>query len=195
MDVTTHSAGSVGSEFSTAVLEKNIILPMTSVGKNIIEILMNAISLQIEGKCISEGYVKPGSSKLISYSAGLIERGNKISFHVVFSCGVCYPIINSQIQCKIVSITNSGIRAESVDTVPTCMVIYISRDLNSKDLNDTEFVEGKIISVKVIGKRFELNDAFVSVIAKIDNYKRKKQPPSFDELAHVHKRTKEFDFA
>jgi DNA-directed RNA polymerase subunit E'/Rpb7 len=194
MDVTTLSAG---SEFSTAVLEKNIILPMTSVGKNIIEILMNAISLQIEGKCISEGYVKPGSSKLISYSAGLIERGNKISFHVVFSCGVCCPIINSQIQCKIVSITNSGIRAESVDTVPTCMVIYISRDLNSKDFHDTEFVEGKIISVKVIGKRFELNDAFVSVIAKIDNYKRKKQPQlqSFDELAHVHKRTKEFEFA
>lgn len=194
MDITTHS---VGSEFSTAVLEKNIILPMTSVGKNIIEILMNAISLQIEGKCISEGYVKPGSSKLISYSAGLIERGNKISFHVVFSCGVCYPIINSQIQCKIVSVTNSGIRAESVDTIPTCMVIYISRDLNPKDLNETEFVEGKIISVKVIGKRFELNDAFVSVIAKIDNYKRKKQlPPSFDELSqHVHKRNKEFEFA
>ena len=194
MDITTHS---VGSEFSTAVLEKNIILPMTSVGKNIIEILMNAISFQIEGKCISEGYVKPGSSKLISYSAGLIERGNKISFHVVFSCGVCYPIINSQIQCKIVSITNSGIRAESVDTIPTCMVIYISRDLNPKDLNETEFVEGKIISVKVIGKRFELNDAFVSVIAKIDSYKRKKQvPPSFDELSqHVHKRNKEFEFA
>jgi len=194
MDITTHS---VGSEFSTAVLEKNIILPMTSVGKNIIEILMNAISLQIEGKCISEGYVKPGSSKLISYSAGLIERGNKISFHVVFSCGVCYPIINSQIQCKIVSVTNSGIRAESVDTIPTCMVIYISRDLNPKELNEMEFVEGKIISVKVIGKRFELNDAFVSVIAKIDSYKRKKQvPPSFDELSqHVHKRNKEFEFA
>jgi|694.fasta_scaffold145999_3 hypothetical protein len=194
MDITTHS---VGSEFSTAVLEKNIILPMTSVGKNIIEILMNAISFQIEGKCISEGYVKPGSSKLISYSAGLIERGNKISFHVVFSCGVCYPIINSQIQCKIVSVTNSGIRAESVDTIPTCMVIYISRDLNPKELNEMEFVEGKIISVKVIGKRFELNDAFVSVIAKIDSYKRKKQvPPSFDELSqHVHKRNKEFEFA
>jgi len=75
-------------------------------------------------------------------------------------------------------------------------VIYISRDLNPKELNETEFVEGKIISVKVIGKRFELNDAFVSVIAKIDNYKRKKQvPQSFDELAHVHKRTKEFEFA
>ena len=194
MDITTHS---VGSEFSTAVLEKNIILPMTSVGKNITEILMNAISFQIEGKCISEGYVKPGSSKLISHSAGLIERGNKISFHVVFSCGVCYPIINSQIQCKIVSVTNSGIRAESVDTIPTCMVIYISRDLNPKELNEMEFVEGKIISVKVIGKRFELNDAFVSVIAKIDSYKRKKQvPPSFDELSqHVHKRNKEFEFA
>jgi DNA-directed RNA polymerase subunit E'/Rpb7 len=193
MDVTTHS---VGSEFSTAVLEKNIILPMTSVGRNIIEILMNAISLQIEGKCISEGYVKPGSSKLISHSAGLIERGNKISFHVVFSCLVCYPTINSQIQCKIVSITNSGIRAESVETIPTCMVIYISRDLSPKDLNDTEFVEGKIILVKVIGKRFELNDSFVSVIAKIDNnYKRKKQIPSFEDLAHVHKRTKESEFA
>jgi DNA-directed RNA polymerase subunit E'/Rpb7 len=192
MDVTTHS---VGSEFSIAVLEKNIILPMTSVGKNIIEILMNAISMQIEGKCISEGYVKPGSSKLISHSAGLIERGNKISFHVVFSCLVCYPTINSQIQCKIVSITNSGIRAESVETIPTCMVIYISRDLSPKDLNDTEFVEGKIILVKVIGKRFELNDSFVSVIAKIDNSKRKKQLPSFDDLAHVHKRTKESEFA
>ena len=164
----------IGSEFSLAVLEKNIILPMTSVGRNITEILMNTISFQIEGKCIAEGYVKPGSSKLVSYSAGLIERGNKISFHVVFSCKVCYPTVNSQIQCKVVSVTNSGIRAESIETLPTCMVIYIARDFNLKDLIESDYAEGKIINVKVIGKRFELNDAFVSVIAKIDTSKRKK---------------------
>jgi len=173
-----------GSEFSLAVLEKNIILPMTSVGRNITEILMNTISFQIEGKCIAEGYVKPGSSKLVSYSAGLIERGNKISFHVVFSCKVCYPTVNSQIQCKVVSITNSGIRAESIETLPTCMVIYIARDFNLKDLNESDYAEGKIINVKVIGKRFELNDAFVSVIAKIDTSKRKKASITiFDDAA------------
>jgi len=70
--------------YSRCLITRNVVLPITNIGKNINQTIEQLIASNYEGVCLVEGYIKKGSSKLVSYSSGLIERGNHISFEVVF---------------------------------------------------------------------------------------------------------------
>ena len=90
------------------------------------------IKFNIEGKCIVEGYVNPGSARIISYSSGTI-RGASVDFETVVECLLCNPVEGMLIDCVAKNITeSSGIRAETNDE-PSPVVIYIARDHYYKD--------------------------------------------------------------
>ena len=76
----------ITSIYSRSLITRNIILPMTAIGKNIKDTLEINISANFEGKCLVEGFIKPGSSKIITYSSGVIYRGSNILFEVIFAC-------------------------------------------------------------------------------------------------------------
>ena len=66
--------------YSRCLLTRKIVLPVNVIGKNLNQVIEEYIHNNFEGKCVVEGYVKPGSSKIIRYSTGIIERGNNIVF-------------------------------------------------------------------------------------------------------------------
>ena len=152
--------------YSPCQITKTIILPMTAIGKNLKQTLENTISKMVGGKCIVQGYVKPGTIRVITFSSGIV-KGEHIKFDVVFNCEVCYPVSGMKLNCIAKNITKAGIRAESVDEQPSPFMLFIARDhyfasdyFNSIEEND------KFVAV-VIAQRFELNDKYVSVIAKL----------------------------
>ena len=114
--------------YSRCLITRNINLPMTTVNKNIREIIETQISYLFEGKCINEGFVKPGSTKIITYSSGIIERGTTILFEVLFECLVCFPVEGTLVSCLAKNITKAGIRAESAEESPSPIVIFVARD-------------------------------------------------------------------
>jgi hypothetical protein len=147
------------------------------VGDNIKQTLEKYISQNIEGKCIAEGYIKPGSTKIISYSSGELN-GTDVVFEVIFECLVCCPVEGMHIECMVKNITETaGIRAET-DETPSPLVIYIARDHH---FNNPQFSKVKIgdkIKVRVIGQRYELNDKYISIIAELleDKKERVRKP-------------------
>ena len=155
-----------GTVYSPCQITKTIILPMVSIGKNLKQTLENTISKMVGGKCIVQGYVKPESIRIITFSSGIV-KGENIIFDVVFNCDVCYPVSGMKLNCIVKDITKAGIRAESIDENPTPFVIFIARDhyFASEYFNSIE--ENEKIVVGVIAERFELNDKYVSVIAKL----------------------------
>ena len=70
----------ISTIYSRSLITRNISLPITAIGKNIKETIEDIISIKFEGKCLVEGYIKPGSSKIITHSSGIVERGNFILF-------------------------------------------------------------------------------------------------------------------
>ena len=68
------------SVYSRCLITRKIVLPITTIGKNLKETIEENIKANFEGKCVVEGYIKPNSSVIVSYSSGIIMRGNKISF-------------------------------------------------------------------------------------------------------------------
>ena len=170
----------ITSIYSRGLITRNVTLSITNIGKNIKETLEKTIAFNFEGKCLVEGFIKPNSSKIITYSSGLIERGNLISFEIIFECDICFPVEGTKISCIAKNITKAGIRAESAFDVPSPIVVFIARDHH---YNVSEFAtvkEDDKFTVRVIGQRFELNDKFISIIGELvkekPDYRKFKKP-------------------
>ena len=54
------------------LLTRKIHLNFNNVGKNLKESLEKKIRKEIEGKCSIEGFIKPNSTKIVSYSSGIL---------------------------------------------------------------------------------------------------------------------------
>lgn len=164
--------------YSRSKIHKNIILPITTIGNNIQSVIEKSIKQMYEGICIVEGYIKPNSTKIITYSSGLI-RGDAILFDVVFECDVCFPVEGMHISCIAKNITKAGIRAESAVENPSPIIVFVARDHNYSNDYFSEIKEGDKFNARVIGQRFELKDKYISIIAEIINpkndFKKSKQ--------------------
>lgn len=126
--------------------------------------LLHKIVRQVENKCIPEGYVRPNSVEIISYSSGVIKH-NVVEFQVVFWCWVCNPMEGMKVECLVKTITKAGIHAEVVADSHVPIKIFVARDHNYNGEEFQNVQENETIVVQIIGKRFELNDPHVVAIA------------------------------
>lgn len=158
--------------YTTALITRRVDLHIVNVGSNLRQTLERIIAAQIEGKCVVEGFVKPGSSRIQSYSSGRVQ-GDSIIYDVVFECQVCAPVEGQLIDCIAKNVTKAGVRAE-VSEVPSPVVIFVARDHHTSEYF-AKIKEDQPLKVRVIGQRFELNDRYVSVIAEVIEPREEKQ--------------------
>ena len=148
---------------------------MTSISNKLHQTIETTINKIVGGKCIVEGYVKPGSIRVITFSSGIV-KGDNITFDVVFNCEVCYPVSGMILNCIAKNITKAGIRAESSGEDISPFVLFIARDhyFASEEFNAIK--QNEKFAARVIAQRFELNDKYVSVIAElVPQYSDKKE--------------------
>ena len=151
--------------YFSVIISRTVHIPIINVGRNIEITLKNILEQQIEGKCIAEGYIKPGSTSIQSYSNG-VQDGYSIMFDVIIECRVCNPVEGMIISCIAKNITKAGIRAELLEE-PSPLVIFVARDHNYMMKAFSAVEENQEIKIRVIGQRFELNDAYISIIGEL----------------------------
>lgn len=161
--------------YSQCQITKKIILPIIAIGKNLMQTIEKTIAKMVGGKCIVEGYVKPDSIRVITFSSGMV-KGENIIFDVVFNCEVCFPVAGMNLNCVAKNITKAGIRAESADEIPSPFILYIARDhyYSSDAFNAVQ--ENDKITCRVIAQRFELNDKNVSIIGELVPVRKEVKP-------------------
>jgi hypothetical protein len=152
--------------YSPCQITKNIMLPVTAIGKNLVQTLETTISKMVGGRCIVEGFVKPDSVRVITYSSGIV-KGENVVFDVVFNCEVCYPVAGTVFHCIAKHITKAGIHAESADEQPSPFILYVARDHFYANEYFNSIEENEKFMARVIAPRFELNDRYVSIIAEV----------------------------
>ena len=160
-----------------SMLTTKLAVPITSIGKNIKQNLEKVISKRMEGKCIPEGFVKPDSINILTYSSGNV-MGQNVEFCTTYECLICNPVEGMIIDCMTKTITKAGIHAEVVDekgNIP--ITIFVARDHHYKNTYFNEIKENEKIQVRVIGVRYELNDTYISVIAKLIEPQHKNSKP------------------
>jgi DNA-directed RNA polymerase subunit E'/Rpb7 len=165
--------------YSLSQITKKIALPITAIGRSLQQTIEETIAAMVEGHCIVEGYVKPKSVRVITYSSGII-KGTEVIFDVVFECEVCFPVSGMLFNCVAKNITKAGIRAESIDEIPSPFVLFVARDHYYSNDYFNSIEENEKFVAKVIAQRFELNDKYVSIIAEIVAPKRNLTKPRID---------------
>ena len=148
-----------------SLLSKKVVLQITDIGKNVKDNLGKKIRNLVEGKCIPEGFIKPKSVEIVSYSIGLI-KDDHVEFQIIYKCLVCNPVVDMEVDCVIYNITKAGIHAHVVDDAGnTPITIFVARDYHQTSPEFEKVVENDNIKVKIIGVRFELNDPSITAIA------------------------------
>lgn len=153
--------------YMKSILDKKVCLSITEIGKNVKQNLERKIQVEITGKCINEGYIKPGSINIINYSCGIVNS-DVIEFKVIFECMVCLPVEGMLIECVCKTVTKAGIHAQVMDddgNMPITM--FIARDHHHLDNRFNEVKEGDKLTSKVIGVRYELHDSYICSIGKL----------------------------
>lgn len=167
--------------YTQNVLIRKVYLDINEIGGNISANLEKKLRREIESKCIKEGFVKPRSTKILSYSCGVL-KGSKVEFLVTCECLICRPVEGMRIfKCVAKNITKAGIRAElrTEGDEPSPIVVFVARDHHYDNKYFTTIKEEDEINVRVIGQRYELNDTYVSIIAELLEPKDKAAPVSY----------------
>ena len=166
--------------YTTQKINYDILIPFVLINmhassrENILALLHTTLISCIEGRCITEGYIKPHSTRIIDFKCGKIIAKN-VQFNIVIECLVCNPPTNSIISCVAKNITQAGIRAVSDDEYSP-VVVYITRDfgIDSDKTYYNSIKEGDKINIKVIGKRFEMNDKHIQIIGFLAQPKKER---------------------
>jgi len=150
-----------------SLLTMKVTLKMNEVGQNIKQNLERTISKRTEGKCIAEGFIRPNSIQVMTYSSGMVNNDN-IEFHTAFECMVCHPVEGMLLECDTKTITKAGIHAEVVDDQGNMPItVFVARDHHFTDKQFGSITENAKIVVRVVGVRFELNDPYICVIGTL----------------------------
>ena len=149
--------------FQTVYLKESILVPFQSCGAPE-KYFMSYARDKIEGRCRKEGYVSLYSTKIDSYSCGLLFA-DSVSFDIVFKANVCNPPNDTVVSCKILNNTKIGIRGIYQEE-DNPIIFFVSREHNQTKNFDDYFI-GQTIQVKILGTRFELNDTSISSISEI----------------------------
>lgn len=166
-----HAAPPIGNDmYIPAMVTQKIVLPFTAIGRNIRAVLEKHLAHAHEGKCNAEGYVRPRSTQILAHSSGNLADNGTIAFEVMYEYQACNPVEGMLIMCTVQTVTNAGLHAHIVPE-PSPVVIFVSRDHHYSDPHFSKVKVGDEITVRVIGRHFELNDPVVSVIAEFPNHK------------------------
>jgi len=141
--------------------------------------ILNKIKTKIEGTCIKNGYIKPDSLKIIKRSIGKINcshfNGN-ILYHLELSVDLCNPLINTIIDVQVLNNNKMGILAGVPYQENSALNILLPRQYHIDNDEFTSLDIGDIISIKIIGKRFEFGDSQISIIGILNDKDTDKVP-------------------
>lgn len=150
-----------------SILNMKIYVPIAEVGKNIKQNLEKLVVSKTEGKCIVDGFVRPDSVKILTYSSGKVSFG-LVEFQVAYECMVCHPVDGMMVECVCKTITKAGIHAEVVDKMGNVPItIFIARDHHINNHKFQSVTETSKMKVSILGVRFELHDNNICAIGRL----------------------------
>jgi len=151
--------------YTDSLLTRSVQIPMSECGKNITEILEHTLK-PLEGKCITEGYLKKDSIHVVKFSSGIMKDHYAI-FTVVFQAKIAVPFINQELECIVETNTIAGLQCKLYPDDDSPFIIFLAKDHHMEDRTFFTCVVGSILRVSIIGKRYSVNDSNISVIAKL----------------------------
>lgn len=171
----------VNRNFIKAEFIDKVKLHPKYLDKNIDNSILNVLRKSKEGLCTNHGYIKKNSIKLKKIDNGNVDLTSfhgYVMFQVKYEALVCNPVKDNIVNAKIINVNNFGILChssmiENGEEIPILEIIVPKQSLSIQsevDLTDTELIiPGKMVMVKIVGKKYQLNNKKISIIGTIVN--------------------------
>lgn len=168
--------------FDTCVIDHTVKVPARQVGKNLLDVIEVRMRAELEGKCGPEGYVRPGSTKILHHGRGElidIDFGKSYMFYLKVRCEICNPLPGLRFKAIVQAQNKIGVLAEGGffdnfgNLVPVLEVVIIKDTVMLQNEVPTEELEvGDEVNVEVLGRVYELHDtrihAFGRTVLRLD---------------------------
>jgi hypothetical protein len=149
---------------STAFFEKKLNLTPSEFNqvKNlpIDELLQKKAKEQLENKCSEQGFILPGSIKLISRSMGYFEAarftGDSI-YYVKLEGKVIYPVDGIRVVGEVIRKNKMGLYVDYKKAIR----IQVPRDLHLGSEEYEAVNIGDIVEVELKRSKFQINDPYI----------------------------------
>jgi flagellar biosynthesis GTPase FlhF len=149
---------------STAFFEKKISLTPTDFNKvktrSIDDILVEKARELMENKCSEQGFVIPGSVKLLSRSMGYFEAarftGDAI-YYVKLQGKIVYPADGVRVSGEVIRKNKMGLYVDYHKAIR----IQIPRDLHIGNIEYDSVEIGDIVDVELKRSKFQINDPYI----------------------------------
>ena len=139
--------------------------------------LKNNLKKKVEKKCIKYGYITK-VYKINEYTHGIIVPENLDScgkYKIKYSCRFCYPVVGTQIICRIDLINKVLVKANNGPIICIIKISNINKELfslnNNGDIiynNDNKILKnGDYIKVNILAKNFCANDDRIVILARL----------------------------
>lgn len=151
--------------YTRVLVSRRVNLAASAVSSDMDSVIVSGLRKRMEGRCGTDGYVKPGSVQLQRISAGKAD-GALVEYHAAITMEVCLPVEGQKIRCVAKDVTKAGVRCAALVT-PSPVVIFIARDHHAQNEAFQSITPGDELVVEVLGQRFELGDEYVAVIARL----------------------------
>lgn len=155
------------------ILSERVLLHPRDFTSEYKDVVLNTLREKVEGVCSRHGYVMRGSVELREVVAGRIEpnsmNGDTV-FSVRYQAHVCNPPVGLIVKAIVTDsnafavFARSGILDEFGEFTPLLDVI-LTRAQHESDDRLSNLENGNDIYVEILGKRFELVDTRISVVA------------------------------
>lgn len=167
--------------------------PQQSIYDQITRLLEKKIKKDVEGKCCKNGLVLKGSVEVLTREVGYIPKGHfngHFVYNVTYKYLVCNPSVGVVIPCRIMSTNQIGPLAhfvhflheevtmndnlfnhlinEQFQKYPIVIKIPIELHKEKEPVQQLS-ASNQIVYVEVLGKKFELEDKQISVVAKLSS--------------------------
>jgi hypothetical protein len=114
----------------------------------------------IENKCSEQGFVVPGTIKLISRSMGYFEAARftgDANYYLKLEGKIVYPADGVRVICEVIRKNKMGLYADYNNAIR----IQVPRDLHIGSEEYEEVDVGDIIEVELKRSKFQINDPYI----------------------------------
>ena len=153
------------------------------LGTNYRDNIIAQLRSKYEGKCSRHGYILSGSIQLHRIADGAIQSATlngDVRYDVQYYARICNPAVGSRMPARVINtnkfgvLAHCGVQGSDGDFVPVIEAIITRHASSIESEMDLDSISvGDLINIEVVGKKFELIDKKIAVIARavVDLYR------------------------
>lgn len=149
--------------YERRTLTRTLTVPSKYIQRSIQTSLLAQLKGNVEGRCGTEGYIRPDSVTIVEHSLGRVSLVNEgVQYRVRFQGDICFPHPGQVFQAPVSFRSKIGLHAE----LPP-LKLLLPRDLHIGNPEFEQVVEKDVLEIEVLGSQFQQNDQHIFVLGKL----------------------------